>query len=132
MPTAEVVAAFESLLGSVINMLDMKKMTDKLDGEIKVLEAQKAERERRERRDRGEFTPEGDGDVEGGEAGETEAEVTVKGEEQEEALVPEPEPEPEEKGTLAPSTRAGSVGMHKRSASVLSQISDKSSKRQRK
>ncbi|OBT50336.1 hypothetical protein VE04_08682 [Pseudogymnoascus sp. 24MN13] len=48
MPTLEVGTAFEALLGSINVLLDTRKASDKLDGEIKLAEAQKAEREKKE------------------------------------------------------------------------------------
>ncbi|KUI56663.1 SWR1-complex protein 4 [Cytospora mali] len=44
MPTATVVAEYEKLVLSVTGLVDLRKMRDKLDGEIKVEEAKKSER----------------------------------------------------------------------------------------
>jgi DNA methyltransferase 1-associated protein 1 len=112
MPTQEVTREFEGLLGSISVLLDTRKVADKLDAEIKVAEAQKAEREKKERKEKGEA----EGEVEekaGGEEG------TVKAEEGEKVAP-----------AVAAAGKAASV--HKRSASVLSQVSDKSTKRQKK
>jgi DNA methyltransferase 1-associated protein 1 len=46
MPTAAVTAQFEVLWSSVAALVDMRKMSDKLEGEIKLEEAKKMERER--------------------------------------------------------------------------------------
>lgn len=110
MPTAEVTGEFERLLAGINVLLDTRKVGDKLDAEIRLAEAQRAERERRERKERGE-------------EGEAEAEA-------EEGAVKE-EPAKERSVSVA---RAGpaAAAAHKRSASVLSQASDKSTKRQKK
>lgn len=123
MPTADVGAQWSVLLEHIIKMLDLKKLVDKAAGELAVLQAAKAERERRERIARGE--PEGDEGGDNGANGEAgtaaggaaEANGDVKMEDTREPSV-------------ARSTRGGSA--HKRSASVLSSVSDKSSKRQKK
>lgn len=44
MPTAAVVAEYEKLVLAVTGLVDLRKMRDKLDGEIKIEEAKKAER----------------------------------------------------------------------------------------
>lgn len=44
MPTAPVVAEYEKLVLAVTGLVDLRKMRDKLDGEIKIEEAKKAER----------------------------------------------------------------------------------------
>lgn len=46
MPTAAVTAQYELLLGAVNSLLDARKVTDKIDAEIKVEMAKKAEREK--------------------------------------------------------------------------------------
>ncbi|KAL5345105.1 swr complex subunit [Pseudogymnoascus australis] len=120
MPTLEVGTAFEALLASINVLLDTRKASDKLDGEIKLAEAQKAEREKKE----GKKKESEEGEKEGAEKeGEPEAEGEVK-------------VEGVEKERSASVARAGSVqaqqAAHKRSASVLSQVSDKSTKRQKK
>lgn len=46
MPTATVTAEYEKLVLSVTGLVDLRKMRDKLDGEIKVEEAKKSERAR--------------------------------------------------------------------------------------
>lgn len=128
MPTASVVKQFEELLSSIFVYLDAKKVVDKLDDSIKVEMAKKAEREKRERKDRGEPEPEGSG-----KAGEKDAEMPdadadpdMEGSEEHKVK----HETREKSASAAPSARAASV--HKRSASVLSQVSDKSTKRQKK
>lgn len=44
MPTASVVAEYEKLVLAVTGLVDLRKLRDKLDGEIKIEEAKKAER----------------------------------------------------------------------------------------
>jgi DNA methyltransferase 1-associated protein 1 len=111
MPTIEVGEAYESLLQSINALLDAKKVTDKLDGEIKFAKAQKAEREKAARLERGEPI---EGDHE------------VKTEEREKSVA-----RSVRGGSAARSVRGGSQ-QHKRSASVLSAASDKSTKKQKR
>lgn len=127
MPTAVVGAAFESLLHNINVMLDAKKVADKLATEIALATAQKAEREKREKEKRGEVGENGENgeNDETGEAGDAE----VGDQEAEESRNVKVE-EGEKEKSVPPSTRAGSV--HKRSASVLSTLSDQSTKRQKK
>lgn len=128
MPTADVGAAWSVLLENIIKLLDMKKVVDKASGELAVLQAAKAERERRERIARGE--PEAGDDAENGE---TSGEGAAPAEPQAEAGADgdgDVKMEETREASVARSTRGGSV--HKRSASVLSSVSDKSTKRQKK
>jgi DNA methyltransferase 1-associated protein 1 len=99
MPTREVTEAYEGLMGDVNKLLEARKLSDKLDGEIKLAEAAKAEREKKLKE--ADEKPEGEA-------------VKAEGDNEEAAV--------------AESGKA----VHKRSASVLSQVSDKSSKRQKK
>ncbi|KFY06460.1 hypothetical protein V491_08613 [Pseudogymnoascus sp. VKM F-3775] len=121
MPTHEVAKTFELLLGSINVLLDTRKASDKLDAEIKLAEAQKAEREKKEGKKKEEEAGEQAGAA--GKEGEAEVESEVK-------------TEGAEKERSVSVARAGSVqaqqAAHKRSASVLSQVSDKSTKRQKK
>ncbi|KAE9378004.1 hypothetical protein N431DRAFT_329039 [Stipitochalara longipes BDJ] len=112
MPTEEVGKQFEILLQNINVLLDQRKLADKLTGEINIAKAVKAEREKKERAERGEPEP-GDEDGEGV-TGDGEIKTEDGGREK----------------SAAPSIRAGSV--HKRSASVMSGVSDKSTKRQKK
>ena len=107
MPTWEVGDAFDSLLDSINKLLDLRKHIDKVQGEINVILEKKALMEKKERIEMGEPQP---GDLDG--------EGDIKRED-----------EGREK-SAAPSMRPGSG--HKRSASVLSVLSDKSTKRQKK
>lgn len=117
MPTAAMGEAFENLLNGINTLLDQRKLLDKLQGELNTVLALKAERERRERAERGEPEPETEGDGEAEpEAGEAEKGVKVEEETREKSA--------------APSLKSG--GGHKRSASVMSTVSDKSAKRQKK
>ncbi len=131
MPTAEVTSQYELLLASINTLLDTKKVADKLDAEIKLAEAQKAERVKRERKEKGEPEEETNGDANRDADADADAEmVDVDGEEGDDEVKME---HSEKEKSAAPSTRtAGSASLHKRSASVLSQVSDKSTKRQKK
>ncbi|KAG7286326.1 carnitine transporter [Staphylotrichum longicolle] len=140
MPTAAVTAQFEVLWSAVAALVDMRKLSDKLEGEIKLEEAKKVERERAK------------GVLGGDEAGKAgEGEEGKKGKEATEEATGEggqaaaaeakadgikEEPGAEKDKTAAPdaaaAARPGSSGAHKRSASVLSTTSDKSAKRQKK
>ena len=57
MPTAKVCAEFEKLIQSIHTLIDVRKVSEKVEAEIKVALAQKEERERRERSEK----VEGDG-----------------------------------------------------------------------
>ncbi|KAI9835551.1 MAG: hypothetical protein M1819_002002 [Sarea resinae] len=58
MPTAAVCAEYERLIQSIHSLLDVRKVSEKVEAEIKVAAAMKEERERRERAERGEPEPE--------------------------------------------------------------------------
>ena len=49
MPTPKTLEVFEKLVGGIQTLLDVRKVSEKTEGELKVLKAQKDERERRER-----------------------------------------------------------------------------------
>lgn len=71
MPTAAVTAQFEVLWGAVTTLVDLRKMSDKVDAEIKLEEAKKAEREklaREEAEARGEMVEKKDGEEGDGQA----------------------------------------------------------------
>ncbi|KAK4152120.1 hypothetical protein C8A00DRAFT_16548 [Chaetomidium leptoderma] len=122
MPTAAVTAQFEVLWSAVASLVDMRKLSDKSEGEIKLEEAKRTERDRA----RGVLGQDGDGD--GGEGGEREKGGDDKAEANSaDAIKEEPGTEKDKTGP-----RPGSSGAHKRSASVLSSASDKSAKRQKK
>jgi DNA methyltransferase 1-associated protein 1 len=172
MPTAATTLQYEQLLAAVNSLLDARKVSDKLDGEIKIEQAKKAEREKNQgpvdpekgTTADGEGKPDDDegkktddttgdepedkatatGEASDDKAGETKDHQKAQPEEADHAgKGPPPKPEQgEEAATEKPaqgqrererSARPGSSsGPHKRSASVLSTMSDKSAKRQKK
>ncbi|KAK0701483.1 hypothetical protein B0T21DRAFT_378737 [Apiosordaria backusii] len=149
MPTAAVTAQFEVLWGAVTALVDLRKISDRLDGEIKIEEAKKAERDRakgivpekeKEKEVNGEKGKAGE---EGGEKAKASAEEVDKsvtaapegnkdGADGEKAEIggeqPKEDGEKKRPGSSGSLTAAG----HKRSASVLSAASDKSAKRHKK
>jgi DNA methyltransferase 1-associated protein 1 len=146
MPTAAVTAQFEVLWGAVTALVDMRKLSDKLEGEIKLEEAKKAEREKARGvvggAGEGEGAAaagegEGEKDKERGEGANGEAGEEAEGGGHEEGgdgdkangVKEEPGAEKEKAAGARPGS---SGGAHKRSASVLSSTSDKSAKRQKK
>ncbi|ERT01841.1 DNA methyltransferase 1-associated protein 1 [Sporothrix schenckii 1099-18] len=190
MPTASVTAQFEHLVNSVVQLVDLRKVSDKLDGEIKIEEQKKAERDRArgivpgqtdgatkgaadadkkaenkteegagaDKKD-GKDTKEGEADKNAEEADKPDAKVAdeaaatseQKGDNEsdkkttvtrtKDELVPTKEEDGSGDVHEARTTRSGSrpgsssnnaSSAHKRSASVLSVASDKSSKRQKK
>lgn len=119
MPTERVCKDFEKLIQSVNMLLDARKVSEKVESEIRVLEAAKTERERKSREAAGISGPSADPEH-----------PHVK-----------KETEDGDTGLLGPSTASQTTqgngvqqgdGNHKRSASVLSGVSDKSNKRQRR
>jgi DNA methyltransferase 1-associated protein 1 len=151
MPTAATTQQYELLLGAVNSLLDARKVTDKVEAELKVEQAKKDEREavKQANADPEGKTGESGGDAAGAPSQESEA---AKGEDAtstagagvEKAAVSNNEVEaPASAGDSAENAgeetkadetgRPGSSGApHKRSASVLSSVSDKSAKRQKK
>jgi DNA methyltransferase 1-associated protein 1 len=157
-PTDTVGTVFEGLIGKVGKLLDIRKVREKEEGECRVLEAMKARRagdggEDSTMIDNGDSSfhtgqqdevadsqsPDADGeeddDADGDADADADADEDAEGEEDEDA---EGEDESEPQVTtrhpseaVSSSTRALSQG-HKRSASVMSQSSTKSSKRARK
>ncbi|KAL4890889.1 hypothetical protein BDV59DRAFT_183334 [Aspergillus ambiguus] len=146
MPTERVCKEFEKLIHSVNLLLDARKVSEKVESEIRVLEAAREERERKEREAKEKENPEvkTEHDDNAAPAAETTEKPTA---------VPAPGPEPATTGTSTGETGdkngdATSAGgntapeaspakdqeatSHKRSASVLSNSSDKDPKRQRK
>ncbi|KAJ5408700.1 hypothetical protein N7509_002583 [Penicillium cosmopolitanum] len=128
MPTERVCKDFEKLIQSVNVLLEARKVSEKVESEIRVLEASRAERERKAREAAGETTA---ADPENPEV-KTEAEdgTGVLGSTAEAAG------SGGEKGEGGDGENAEEAakddGNHKRSASVLSAVSDKSNKRQRR
>ncbi|UNI20655.1 swr complex subunit [Purpureocillium takamizusanense] len=164
MPTAATTLQYEQLLAAVNGLLDARKVSDKLDAEIKLESAKKAEREKTTART---------GSGPDAEATKTEANAETGGSDEKAAEGPketaissgdngngEEQPqqsdladkgdgandtqpladgqdagqeEQDDKADEGKSGRPGSSGTnHKRSASVLSAVSDKSAKRQKK
>ncbi len=107
MPTFAVGETFESLLSGINTLLDQRKIADKIQGEINTLKALKQQREEMERAAKMEHD-------EG--VGSGDRNVKTEEVEREKSAVP------------SISGRSG----HKRSASVMSAVSDKSTKRQKK
>ncbi|EAQ84629.1 hypothetical protein CHGG_08643 [Chaetomium globosum CBS 148.51] len=150
MPTAAVTAQFEVLWSAVAALVDARKLSDKLEGEIKLEEAKRAERARAREvlgsDGEGEGGGEGEGDKgdsrkekKGGANGEAADEPQEEEEQSAAAAVGDKtgeikeEPGSEKKKEKATSSRPdSSSGARKRSASVLSAASDKSAKRQKK
>lgn len=138
MPTSATTHQFELLLGAVNSLLDARKITDKVDGEIKIELAKKAERERalkpdghagaRESAQNGEQTG-ADSDPSGKGLSQPSDDPEVEQEDKGEEVGPEAVAAEKGAEGLQPES---SGGMHKRSASVLSSVSDKSTKRQKK
>ncbi|KAI1105093.1 hypothetical protein F4804DRAFT_305107 [Jackrogersella minutella] len=140
MPTRAVVEEMEKLLSSIGTLLDLRKTNDKVDAEIRLERAKKAEREKalgishpkegaKAGASGGGEKVNGDG-VNGTTNGQKEKEAhatngTTNGNKGADGV--EKQTSSENKGG-----RPGSSGGHKRSASVLSGISDKSAKRQKK
>ncbi|KAL4878526.1 hypothetical protein BJY04DRAFT_195565 [Aspergillus karnatakaensis] len=130
MPTERVVKDFEKLIHSVNLLLDARKVSEKVESEIRVLESAKEERERKTKEARERDKPE----------------VKAEHQDDDDASIPAaPVPDSANgasqgnfgEGVSSAADGEPSAGdqvevSHKRSASVLSNSSDKSSKRQRK
>jgi DNA methyltransferase 1-associated protein 1 len=153
MATAASVAQYELLLGAVNSLLDARKVSDKLDGEIKIELAKKEEWEKANAASKpanAAETQEADqGDAAKGEekATATSTEGTKSSEDAAADSKAEKPPtsaganqstdsaagKNDEDADAEKDARPGSSGnAHKRSASVLSTVSDKSNKRQKK
>ncbi|KAG4431388.1 hypothetical protein IFR05_013130 [Cadophora sp. M221] len=131
MPTFAVGEAFDNLLAGVNLLLDQKKHMDKLQGELNTALNIKAEREKRERAERGEPEPEPEAEAEAGAEPAAEAEKSTAEKAEQPSGEQAVKVEEEREKSSAPSIR-GVSGAHKRSASVLSAVSDKDTKRQKK
>jgi DNA methyltransferase 1-associated protein 1 len=127
MPTERVCKLFEKLVHSVNLLLDARKVSEKVESEIRVLEAGKLERERKER--------------ERAEAKSGDDDVNVNREEVPKAYDISADNKDEGakasggdtvNSASATPVKSNANTAHKRSASVLSAVSDKSYKRQRK
>ncbi|KAH7326057.1 SWR1-complex protein 4 [Stachybotrys elegans] len=159
MATAATTHQFEMLLGAVNSLLDARKVTDKIDAEIKIEQAKKAEREKdlapgeaepekaEEPGSEGEKKEDATASAEtakpdekqtdatagaGEKLGEKAGDKPATADEDQQDLEP-PADEAAESAVEEKNERPGSSGAsHKRSASVLSAVSDKSAKRQKK
>ncbi|KAG4423017.1 hypothetical protein IFR04_003793 [Cadophora malorum] len=145
MPTFAVGEAWDNLLTGVNLLLDQKKHMDKLQGELNTALNIKAEREKRERAERGEPEPEpeaepdveaeadADADANANANADVEAGIEESAEKQTDEAIEEPDMKVEEERekSAAPSVKSATAN-HKRSASVLSAVSDKDAKRQKK
>lgn len=157
MPTAATTHQYEQLLTAVNSLLDARKVSDKLDAEIKVEQAKKAEREKAMTPPESESTVEKDktdqdpgtgndseaGAATGATAGKVDGDVTSAPGDTSKDISEMTAPTIEASDASSKETellneidkngRPGSSGAaHKRSASVLSSVSDKSNKRQKK
>ncbi|RGP65343.1 swr1-complex 4 [Fusarium longipes] len=159
MPTAATTHQYEQLLAAVNSLLDARKVSDKLDHEIKIEQAKKAEREKAMAPPASELTAgnnKADQEKKDGDNTEAPAAATAMETSKEDtngdatsaaedaskdasettALTSEALDAPAketEHNTADKDERPGSSGgPHKRSASVLSSVSDKSNKRQKK
>ncbi|KAI1062063.1 hypothetical protein LB506_009800 [Fusarium annulatum] len=157
MPTAATTHQYEQLLAAVNSLLDARKVSDKLDAEIKVEQAKKAEREKAMTPPESESTVEKDktdqdpgtgndseaGAATGATAGKADGDVTSAPGDTSKDISEMTAPTIEASDASSKETellneidkngRPGSSGAaHKRSASVLSSVSDKSNKRQKK
>ncbi|KAL2887484.1 SWR1-complex protein 4 [Ceratocystis lukuohia] len=140
MPTANVSIAFEKLLHSVNGLLDCRKVTDKLEAEIKLEMAKKAELEKAIAATDAVATS---GGGEGGDEGEapstdnaprtaSDAEQGHSGKNENDAMDMTSAEESETDEERESRSTSEGDGQHKRSASVFSSTSDKATKRQRK
>lgn len=150
MPTAATTHAFEQLLASVNSLLDARKITDKIDAEIKLELAKKAEREKALGNQDAEKSADAEDDDEDAKDESAEADDPSKDNDEDGAAAQPEDDEKEQDEDAAPSDEAaaqpsveqdddnadegkdGGVTTRKRSASVLSSVSDKSLKRQKK
>lgn len=169
MPTAKVVSEYERLIQSIHNLLEIRKVSEKLEAEIKVLQAQREDEGARENghgataplfgqvpnedtnmggvgdsdaEDRGaEEDEEGEDEDEKDEVEKDEAEKDEDEDKNGDYDEDDEDDDDEGEENKRPSTRASaapsvrsvrSSGTRKRSASVMSVVSNKSSKKQRK
>lgn len=162
MPTAATTLQYEQLLAAVNSLLDARKVSDKLDAEIKVEEAKRAEREKLHgpppppppadadsgRKSEDDAAAKADGDKDApisidqpdgkatsttDDADETDDPSAQSAEATEEQVQDHEQGDATKAGEADKTARPGSSsGAHKRSASVFSTVSDKSVKRQKK
>ncbi|KAI9673267.1 MAG: swr complex subunit [Trizodia sp. TS-e1964] len=127
MPTAKVCAEYERLVQSIHLLLDVRKVAEKVESEIKIAMAQRDERERRERADGGEDVPE---PADTGEKMDVDLPEEEKTEDA--PVVAVEDAAAADDAATASLTRQGTVAGRKRSASVMSMASNKSAKRLKK
>ncbi|KAF4962520.1 hypothetical protein FSARC_9414 [Fusarium sarcochroum] len=161
MPTAATTHQYEQLLGAVNSLLDARKVSDKIDAEIKVEQAKKAEREKAmappesestvakdktdqekkdgDNSDKAPTAANADAENPDGDATSAPSASEKASKDASETAAPPTEAteastkETEETAESDKNGRPGSSGAtNKRSASVLSSVSDKSNKRQKK
>ncbi|KAF5659619.1 swr1-complex 4 [Fusarium heterosporum] len=151
MPTAATTHQYEQLLAAVNSLLDARKVSDKLESEIKIEEAKKAEREKTMAPPEPESSVGKNQESSTGDNTDGSGAATANGEGANGGVTPAPEDASKDGlETTAPTAetldketerntetdkngRPGSSGAtHKRSASVLSNVSDQSNKRQKK
>ena len=85
MPTAKVCSAYETLVSGIHTLLDVRKVSEKIGNEIKILKAQKELREKRERGEEETPAAEDEGDLDkadGAEENEGEAETEAAADEE--------------------------------------------------
>lgn len=139
MPTEKVCKEFERLIHQVNTLLDARKVAEKVESEIRVLEAAREERQKKEREANPTAATAAPTTNEGG-TKHAEKQIKLESVEdqpqnQDGAATAEDEATDtnQQKEDAANAAEASTAGnKHKRSASVLSAQSDKSSKRQRK
>ncbi|KAI1443896.1 hypothetical protein F5Y02DRAFT_193387 [Annulohypoxylon stygium] len=154
MPTRAVVEEMEKLLQAIGTLLDLRKTNDKVDAEIRLERAKKAERERKEGKVPASAEEKTNGDAKGEKDKEKEKEVLTNGDaaaasaggsggEKTNGDVPatngdaangdaDAAKKPNGTDDKDKGARPGSSNSRKRSLSVLSSVSDKSAKRQKK
>ncbi|KAF4986111.1 hypothetical protein FGRMN_10984 [Fusarium graminum] len=151
MPTAATTHQYEQLLAAVNSLLDARKVSDKLESEIKIEEAKKAEREKSMAPPEPELSVGKGQEPNTGDNTDGSGAATANAERVNGGVTPAPEDASRNGSeTTAPAAeildketlrntetdkngRPGSSGAtHKRSASVLSNVSDQSNKRQKK
>ncbi|RDW57963.1 SWR1-complex protein 4 [Aspergillus mulundensis] len=142
MPTERVVKNFEKLIHSVNLLLDARKVAEKVESEIRVLEAAKEERERKAKEFKEKDKPEVKSEQRDEDAPVPPAPVSGAVGSAPQSGQPvnasEGQANPDASSTAnnpasgEPATKEKEGVSHKRSASVLSNGSDKSSKRQKK
>ncbi|KAE8349538.1 hypothetical protein BDV28DRAFT_59242 [Aspergillus coremiiformis] len=128
MPTERVCKEFEKLIHSVNLLLDARKVAEKVESEIRVLEAAKQERERKAKEAREKEKPEVKTEQEDNPV----PAANVTSEPTRGAALPSTDGHAETAGGHTGEATAREGTSHKRSASVLSNTSEKSTKRPKK